>query len=353
VPNLSRAVRANLGRALRTLVALVFVIAATVHLPRSESARRGDPQAEVLGMRRGVNLGNALEAPREGAWGVVLREEYFRLIKEAGFDTVRIPIRWSAHASADPPYTISERLLARVDWAIGHALAHDLVTVINVHHYDELTADPDGHRDRFLALWDQIARRYADRPPTLLFELLNEPHGPLTAPVWNELLADALRVVRVTNPTRWVVVGPVDWNHVRALPTLELPPDDRYLMVTLHYYEPFRFTHQGASWVSGSRAWLGTKWQGLEEERRAVERDLDLAVRWASEQGRPLYLGEFGAYSRADLESRVRWTEFVARQAEARGIPWSYWEFCAGFGIYDPQRRQWRTELLRALIPAE
>jgi len=50
------------------------------------------------GMRRGINIGNALEAPREGEWGVYIRDEYFRIIKEAGFDTVRIPIKWSAHA---------------------------------------------------------------------------------------------------------------------------------------------------------------------------------------------------------------------------------------------------------------
>src|ERR1700681_3953301 len=48
---------------------------------------------------RGINLGNALDAPQEGAWGVTLEADYFRLIQEAGFNSVRIPIRWSAHAS--------------------------------------------------------------------------------------------------------------------------------------------------------------------------------------------------------------------------------------------------------------
>jgi aryl-phospho-beta-D-glucosidase BglC (GH1 family) len=45
--------------------------------------------ARALG--RGVNLGDALEAPKEGDWGVVAQEEYFDLIKEAGFGSVRIP----------------------------------------------------------------------------------------------------------------------------------------------------------------------------------------------------------------------------------------------------------------------
>ena len=58
---------------------------------------------------RGVNLANALEAPREGDWGVVLKEEYFDRIASAGFDSVRLPVRWSAHAEASPPYRIDPK----------------------------------------------------------------------------------------------------------------------------------------------------------------------------------------------------------------------------------------------------
>ncbi len=334
----------------------VLVLATLGGMPGAErppSTLEPLPQPMGLRLRRGVNLGNALEAPVEGGWGVTLREEYFALIRAAGFDHVRVPIRWSAHALRDPPYTIREDFFRRIDWVLERALAQGLAVIINVHHYDELVADPQGHWARFLGLWGQIAERYAGQPPEVLFELLNEPHGQLTAPVWDRLLEEALRVVRRTNPERWVVVGPVSWNHVRALPTLSLPPDDRRLLVTFHYYEPFPFTHQGAEWVAGSVVWLGTTWVGTEEERRAIERDFELAVRWALAQGRPLYLGEFGAYRRADPESRVRWTAFVARQAEAYGIPWAYWEFAAGFGIYDPVLRTWREPLLHALIPGD
>src|SRR5207302_8306148 len=75
---------------------------------------------------RGINLGNALEAPKEGAWGVTLKANYFRAIKEAGFASVRLPVRWSAHARADAPYTIDEKFIKRVDWAIDQAIANKL-----------------------------------------------------------------------------------------------------------------------------------------------------------------------------------------------------------------------------------
>src|SRR5438094_3837977 len=84
---------------------------------------------------RGINLGNALEAPKEGDWGVTLKAEYFKAIKEAGFQTVRLPVKWSAHAKAEAPYTIDAKFAERVDWAVDQALANKLNIVVNVHHY--------------------------------------------------------------------------------------------------------------------------------------------------------------------------------------------------------------------------
>ena len=81
--------------------------------------------------------------------------------------------------------------------------------------------------------------------------------------------------------------------------------------------------------------------------------DLDLAVRFGEQLDCPLWLGEFGAYGKADMDSRVRWTTFVREEAEKRGIPWAYWEFGAGFGIYDRSAEAFRQELTAALIPLE
>src|SRR5262249_6238195 len=137
---------------------------------------------------RGINLGNALDAPREGAWGVTLKAEYFKAIKDAGFDTVRLPVKWSAHALGEPPYTIDAAFAERVDWAIEQALANKLNIIVNVHHYDERDESPDDHLPRLTALWQQIASRYKDRPSNVVFELLNEPHGKLTEAKWNAMI---------------------------------------------------------------------------------------------------------------------------------------------------------------------
>lgn len=312
------------------------------------------PAADVFAanarLGRGVNLGNALEAPREGEWGVTLEADDFRLIAEAGFDSIRLPTRWSAHAATEAPYTIEPAFFERVTWAIDQAMSRGLNVVLNIHHYDELFKDPQGQEARFLALWRQIAARYAGYPDTLYFEVANEPHD-IGAATWNAAQAKAIAAIRETNPTRWLIVTPVDWSSHRRLQDLQLPEDDQRLIVTFHYYLPFEFTHQGAEWVAGTDKWLGRTWTASTSERQSVMFDLDRAARWGKEHGRPIYLGEFGAYSKADMESRALWTAYVARQAEQRGMSWAYWEFRAGFGVYDYTARQWRKSLLKALLP--
>ncbi len=303
----------------------------------------------VLG--RGVNLGNALEAPGEGAWGVTLKESYFEQISAAGFDSIRLPVRWSAHAETVPPFKIDPKFFERVDWAVRMALQRKLKVVLNMHHYNELFEQPAANRDRFMALWRQIAEHYRNQPPELMFELLNEPNGKLLADKWNRLVVDTLAVVRPSNPTREVVIGPVGWNAISELKYLTLPEVDRHLTVTIHYYSPMQFTHQGAGWIGAdAQKWLGTKWQGTAVERQAVEKDFDIAIDWAVKHHRPLYLGEFGAFSKADMESRSRWTRFVAESALKRKMSFAYWEFCSGFGVYDPVGERWIQPLKDALL---
>jgi len=192
--------------------------------------------------------------------------------------------------------------------------------------------------------------RYKDQPAGVYFELLNEPQAKLTEARWNAAIPTLLKTVRKTNPTRPVIVGPGQWNAIRALDKLELPRDDRRLIVTVHCYDPFQFTHQGASWVKGADQWKGRKWTGSEEEQAVLRKQFDKAAAWAKEHNRPVFLGEFGAYSAADMESRARWTRFMVREAERHGFSWAYWEFCSGFGAYDPKADAWREPLKTALV---
>jgi endoglucanase len=312
---------------------------------------------------RGISLGNMLEAPHEGQWGVRLKPDLFALVKEAGFDTVRLPVRWSNHAEPSRPYRIDEGFFQRVDFAIAEALRQDLNIVVNMHHYRQLDGDPlqEGEsavensvlQERFVAMWAQIARRYRSHATDkLFFELYNEPHGRLNPEAWNALLRKALQAVREANPERFVVIGPAEYYRVGGLPTLSLPSADRRIVVAIALYEPYGFTHQGAPWVDGSSAWLGTRCC-TSEQRREVRQALDAAVAWARQHSRPVWIGEFGSHEKADYGSRVTYTRIVRQEIEARGMSWAYWQLTSNFGIFRLDRGTWHTELKDALLESD
>jgi endoglucanase len=318
------------------------------------AVRRSQPDAFKQNRRlgRGINLGNALDAPSEGEWGVTLKEEYFQIIKKAGFDSVRIPIRWSNHALKEPPYTIDADFFDRVDWAIKNALKNDLYVMINVHHYLEIMKEPMQHQERFLAFWRQIGEHYKDYPDSVLFEPLNEPQGALTAEIWNGMLKKALAVIRESNPNRTVVVSPAEYNVFDLLDKLDIPKEDRNIIVSIHYYSPMEFTHQNAEWMPEAKPWAGTRWTGTDEQKQAITEAFDKAAAWGKKHNRPINLGEFGVYKDADKDDRALWTGFVAKTALERGFSYHYWEFCHEyFGAYDQKTNRWKEHLLKVLIP--
>ncbi len=319
--------------------------------PPTEKPAPTETPPVSIALHRGVNMGNMLEAPNEGEWGLHVKEEYFDAISQAGFDFVRLPVQWNSHADGNAPYTVDPAFFARIDEVLGWALKRNLTILLDFHNYDELMSNPWGNKERYIAIWKQIAEHYKDYPSTVLFELLNEPYDQLNAALWNEYLEAGLKTVRESNPTRDVVIGPVNWNSYDWVSTLDVPADE-HLIVTFHYYLPFEFTHQGAEWIGDeSKAWLGTTWDATDEQKAEITSNFDSVAEWAKRNNVRLLMGEFGAYSKAPQDSRVRWTSFVAREAERHGFAWAYWEFGSGFGAYDPNVNIWRDDLLKALIP--
>ncbi len=305
---------------------------------------------EKLG--KGINLGNMFEAPSEEAWGNPFREEYLEAIAALGFDHIRIPIRWDTpqRSMMQAPYTLSPEFLERIAWVVDKALKKDLMVIINMHHHDLLFQAPAQHKARFLAQWQQISAYFKPYPDELLFEVMNEPHDELTPNLWNAYFAEALDVIRVENPQRVVLMGTAEFGGVGGIFSLK-PPEDDHLIVTVHYYNPFQFTHQGAEWVGAhTQEWLGTQWYNLDAEREAIANELEALVQFSDKHQVPIHMGEFGAYEKADMPSRLLWTTYLARYMESLGFSWAYWEWSAGFGIFDPETNSLRQELVDALL---
>ena len=322
--------------------------------------------------QRGVNLGDYLEAPAKYfGQGVTVSADEFAQMKREGFDHVRVPMGWHQYAGPAPDFTLAPESFARVDFVVTNALNNGLAVMINIHHFGALDKDPAAATDEFLALWKQIAAHYAKYPPKLAFELDNEPHENATTALMNPIYARAIAEVRKTNPSRTLFVEPGDWGGIGALKQLVLPPDDN-LIVSVHCYDPFHFTHQGAGWTTADVQQTGIVFPGppktplvpdpklnlkpyvlewIEDYNtlpttenpsspKAFEGKLKFLRAWSDYYGYPVHLGEFGAYLKADAQSRANFYAAFRRAAEAEKLGWCIWDWSANFRYWDKNAGQ-------------
>lgn len=273
----------------------------------------------------------------------------FKTIRDGGFRHVRVNLQAFTHM--DGQNRLDPKWLDTLDTVVKKATDAGLDVILDEHDYRPCGADADVCRTKILAFWEQVAPRFKNAPSSVMFEILNEPNRAMDAARWNSLLAEALTTIRQTNPVRTVIVGPANSNNLKALPQLKLPDNDRNLLVTVHYYNPSAFTHQGATWTTPSREHLtGVPW-GTSADHAAVDKDFDIIAAWAKANHRPILIGEFGAYDKGEMSMRAAWASAVAKAAEARGFAWTWWQFESSFSIYDMKRQQWIAPLKQAIMP--
>jgi endoglucanase len=327
---------------MKTLLASLVILTATV----ASAAEPWSAHEQVARMKRGVNIVgyDPLWQDRSRAR---FQPRHFEIIKRGGFDTVRINLYGFRHMNEK--LALDPGWFRTLDGLVDAAVKQDLHVILDMHDYERCFEDVSRCRRQVLAFWEQVAPHFKDAPNNVIFEILNEPNRAMNDH-WNGLLRDALAVIRETNPTRNVLIGPAFWNNISWLPKLELPPADRHIIVSVHYYEPHRFTHQGAGWTPEYRDVSGVRW-GSAADYAKIRKDFDGVQAWAKKQDRPVFLGEFGAYDKAPLEDRIKYTSAVARAAEERGWAWGYWQFDSNFIVYDIDADRWNEPIYRALVP--
>ncbi|MEO1553030.1 MAG: glycoside hydrolase family 5 protein [Pseudomonadota bacterium] len=295
---------------------------------------------------RCMNLGSALEAPNEGEWGYIVRRADLVRLKDAGFDTVRLPVRWSVHTELVAPYMIDAAFLARVDEILGWAEEIGLQIIVNVHHYDALNEDPDSHEPRLEAIWDQLSTHFVDAPETVFFETINEPHTQMTTARTDVLNKRLLTRLRSEHPDRWIILGTAFWGNLSALEDSR-PEYDPRVILTYHDYSPFEFTHQGAGWTDQTET--GLRW-GTQDDVEAMMRELDRALDVQIRTRMPVFVGEFGVYEEVPIEQRARWTRAMRTGLENRGLGWCHWDFAGSLKAYNVETEAWLPEIKSALL---
>lgn len=279
-----------------------------------------------------INMGNHLDTADGRDWGRAIVPADFTIIREAGFGTVRIPVRWSAHALAKPPYTIDAQWMAKVRAIVDAAGAAGLNVILNMHHYDELYRRPAEQGSRFAAMWRQIGQRFADAPATVWFELINEPREALDDTSLPAVLASALANLRTSNPTRPVIIGGQYTSTVDSLSTLELP-DDPFVVPTFHTYEPMNFTHQGANWIKPTPP-VGRQFGNL-QDRAELESNLRKVSDYMARTGRVPFIGEYGVtdIKRVRLTERIDYIATISAAYASIGVQSCIWAYTNTFQL--------------------
>ncbi|HYD25189.1 MAG TPA: glycoside hydrolase family 5 protein [Croceibacterium sp.] len=310
-------------------------------------AAPGQAAEPALPVGQCINMGNSFEISRTYAGPAkAIDAADFARIKAAGFDTVRVPVRWSDKTGDAPGFAIDPAWLARVTVAVDQALAAGLNVILNDHHFDALDADPAGNRAKLAAIWRQVATHFADRPTgQLWFEIENEPHEKLTNANLVETFAPALAAIRQTNPGRPVIIGGENWSGIDSLATLELP-DDPNVHPTFHYYEPFDFTHQGASWAGDPPPAIGRVY-GTEADAARLAADVAKLDAYIARTGKVPFMGETGAYdAHIPLADRIRYHSAVRQAFAPSGIGICAWAYTNTFPFYDQKEGRWLPGIL-------
>ncbi len=317
--------------------------------------------AQQTPFSRGVNLTNWFQA---GSAGEIQFTKYtkqdFENIKSLGCDVIRLPINLHYMTGGEPDYILDPLFLGFLDEAVGWAEELDIHLLLDNHTFD-VSSDTDPAVGGILEkVWTQMALHYRDAYSNIYYEILNEPHGIADA-TWNTIQLGVINAIRTVDSTHTIIVGGAGWNSYNNLSAMPVYADTN-LIYTYHFYDPFLFTHQGASWVDPSMVplagvpypyhpdsmpglpssligtWVGSAYNDYKNVGydSIVKEWLDIAISFRDQRKVPIFCGEFGVYiNNSENDDRVRWYKLVTSYLGDNGVAWTAWDYHGGFGIFE------------------
>lgn len=307
---------------------------------------------------RGVNFSEWLEFknPDEIDLNFITKQD-FQNVQKMGCDVVRLPIHFERLSSGAPDYVVNPAVWGILDNVMKWSTELKLWVIFDFHNDTSGgTKTSAGIEAVVTKIWAQVAERYAGKGSYICYEVYNEPHG-IDKYKWGNVESKVIENIRSYDKDRYIICGGADWNSFNALKVLPKWDDSR-LIYTFHFYEPFLFTHQGASWNELSRVRhipfpyekdrmppLPANATSAEQNYfdsypkngtvKAVEDFFDQYVAFSQERNAPVYCGEFGVYMPfADPDERTAWYKIVTDCLAERGIARTSWDYFGSFGVF-------------------
>lgn len=317
-------------------------------------------QSQVL-FHKGVNLTGWFQA--ENARSIQFRKftkKDFVEIKSLGCDVIRLPINLHGMTNGAPDYIIDPLLFTFLDSTINWAEELQIHLIIDNHSFDPAMNTSPNIGQTLRKVWPQIAERYKDRSNYIYYEILNEPHG-ISNQLWGNIQLEAINSIRAVDTKHTIIVGPSGYNSYNDLAQMPIYTDTN-LIYTFHFYDPFMFTHQGASWNTPSMVslagvpfpynaatmpvcppnligtWVEQALNNYPNDGtvQKVKSLIDIAVNFRNMHNVKIFCGEFGVYiPNSDTADRVFWYETVKDYLEEKTIPWTIWDYKGGFGLFE------------------
>ena len=337
-------------------------------------------------MGLGYNIGNTMEVPKNPTdWGNPFPDAaYVKAIKDAGFNTVRIPCAWDSHASNG---TINAGWLDSVKTVVDLVINNGMYAILNSHWdggwLEDHVFDGQGYDKTGLvnssaatvaakqeSYWKQIATKFAEYDEHLIFASANEPgvndpwNGGADNGQWafdetrmqvlkqfHEACLKAVRSTGGNNATRIVVVQSprteIDKSPLLASMYPTDPAGDGYTMAEVHFY-PYQFSLM----TSGDEDWgkMFYYWEDQTPGNDAAhtcsgtalgsKKSIDdlfggLKTRFY-DKGIPVIIGEMGAVKRlgvltgdnlkTHLKARAAWYGYTVAAAKKNGLVPCVWD---------------------------
>jgi len=328
------------------------------------------PASRLARLRHGINLSHWFAQSSDYSRAHLeshTTAEDIALISSIGFDHVRLTLEPAPLFNEEDPGSLKAEYLKYLDNSLDLILAHGLAVIVDIHPSDEFKkrlSSNDRQIEAFGKFWRALAQHLATRDPERVFlEVINEPMVE-DGYRWFGMQGKLISAVRSGAPRHTIIASGHRWSGLAELLFLQ-PYADRNIIYNFHFYEPFVFTHQGATWAganppfyknipypsspeSVARVLATVQDESARnnllrygEERwnaARIDREIGLAAAWAAKYHVPLTCNEFGTYRRfAPPADRAAWIRDMRTTLEKYGIGWTMWDYAGGFAVVNKQ----------------
>ncbi len=342
------------------ICALIFFLAVCFTFAKSTPTLAQD---RATAFRRAASLGKGINISwLEQTWDPKALERRpitsadLDLIKKLDFNSVRLPVAFKYYENDK---AATAKLLKNIDQVWGWCKRYKLKLIIDYHYGTLADSNHTAQTKAIIDTWTRLARLYRNISANdLYFEIYNEP-PPMDPQLWKDAAYNIVTAIRKIDKGRTLLVGASNYNSIYELSRMVRLADEN-IIYTFHFYEPFFFTHQGATWVGDQVSTTGvpfpysvekfpalsTKAKGTWGETNyyqyrtdgnegSIRDKMQIVKNWAAKYYVPILCSEYGVYNKyADADSRCRYIKAVNRILDQLQIPGILWEYNGNFSIF-------------------